>query len=196
MRNHFWSDFGKWALGCVVVLTGACSNPPEYERVEGFPEGMQVDTTQSALADNLEPTKISKQFPAELRIVWDVTKKVARGFKEREGELTLEIDEKQRSIHLSGTHRADETKGYSADVVRIRGWKDQFHITVEALDRSRTNVTVSRTVVGIPYFRLCREALVDCGSFYEPEVSNAKIEQWILSEVDKNLESSSMGGTQ
>ena len=195
MRSHFWSDLGKWVLGYMVAFTVACSSPPEYERVEEFPEGMQIDTTQSALAEKLQKTNVSKQYPAEFKIVWDVTTKVAKGFKERDGELTLNIDEKNRTIHLYGIHRPDKTKGYPADVVRMKAWKDQFRITVEALDKTRTNVSVSRTVVGIPYFRLCREALVDCGSFYEPEVSNAKIEQWILTQIDENLRSPSRGGT-
>lgn len=195
MRSFFRFVFGKWALGCVAAFAVACSSPPEYERVEEFPDGMQVDATQSALAEKLHTTNVSKQYPADIKIVWDVTTKVAKGFKERDGELRLDIDEKNRTIHLHGTHRTDKTKGNSADVARIKGWKDQFRITVESLDKTRTNVSVSRTVVGIPYFRLCREALVDCGSFYEPEVSNAKIEQWILTQIDEHLRSSSLGGT-
>ena len=195
MPSQFWSDFGKWALGSVVVFTVACSNPPEYERVEEFPEGMQIDSAKSALTDKLETTSVSNRYQADYEEVWAVTTEVANGFKKRHEASSMEISEKTGTIVLQGTHRVDRTKEGMADVERIRRWKDIFQIKVKSLDSTRTMVTVSRTVVGIPYFRLCREALVDCGSFYEPEVSNAKIEQWILTQIDESLRSSSLGGT-
>ncbi len=190
MRSHFWSNFGKYALGCVVAFTMACSSPPEYERVEEFPEGMQIDSAKSALSEKLETTSVSKRYQADYEGVWAVTMDVAKGFKKRYEASTMEISEKTGTIELHGTHRVDRSKEEMADVERIRRWKDIFQIKVESIDSDRTMVTVSRTVVGIPFFRLCGKALVDCGSFYEPEVSNAKIEQWILTQIKDNLGSS------
>ena len=90
----------------------------------------------------------------------------------------------------------DRSKEYNPDAERIEGWKDEFLIKVEALDSNRTKVTVSRKVVGIPSFRLCGDDLVQCGSLYEPEVYNAKIEDWILTKIEDDLASTASGSTQ
>ncbi len=105
----------------------------------------------------------------------------------------MRIDEQNGSIELRDTHRVDKTKEYNPDAERIQGWKDEFLIKVEALDTNRTMVTVSRKVVGIPTFRLCGDDLVQCGALYEPEVSNAQIEDWILTKIEDDLASSASG---
>ena len=177
-------------LGCVLGLLGSCSSDREFERVEKYPEGMQIDSTASAFSsDKLHTTRVSDRYPAGYNEVWAATKRVARHFEKLYGEQVVKIDEKDGRIEMRGKHRVNKTKEYNPDAERIEGWKDEFLIKVVALDPTRTKVTVSRTVVGIPSFRICPDDLVQCGGLYEPEVSNAKIEDWILTKIEDDLAS-------
>ena len=195
-RRTSWTDRKLVLFACLLGLLGACSSQPEFERVEEYPEGMQVDQAKSAFANKLQTTTVSDQYPAGYDEVWAATKRVAHHFEKLHGKPVIRIDEKNGSIELRDTHRVDKSKGYNPDAERIQGWKDEFLIKVEALDSNRTKVTVSRKVVGIPTFRLCGDDLVQCGALYEPEVSNAKIEDWILTKIEDDVASTAGPSTQ
>jgi len=195
-QNKSWTKWGLLVGGCVLGLSGACSSQQEFERVEDYPEGMQIDTAKSAWSNKLQTTTVSDRYPAGYDVVWAATKRVAYHFKKLQRKPVMRIDENNGSIELRDTHRMDRSKEYNPDAERIEGWKDEFLIKVEALDSNRTKVTVSRKVVGIPSFRLCGDDLVQCGSLYEPEVSNAKIEDWILTKIEDDLASTASGSTQ
>ena len=185
-----WTDLGLLVTGCLLSLSGACSSQPEFERVEEYPEGIQVDSAASAWSNKLHSSNVSDRYPAGYEKVWAATKRVAQHFENLHGKPVMRIDEKQGRIELRDTHRVDRSKEYNPDALRIQGWKDEFLIKVEALDPNRTKVTVSRTVVGIPAFRICEDVLVSCGALYEPEVSNTRIEDWILTKIEDDLASS------
>lgn len=189
LRNKSWTNWGILVCVCVLGLSGACSSQPEFERVEEYPEGIQVDSVASALSNKLHTTNVSDRYAAGYDEVWAATKRVAHHFEKLHGKPVMRIEEKDGTIELRQTHRMDKTKGYNPDAERIEGWKDEFLIKVEALNSTRTKVTVSRKVVGIPSFRLCGDDLVQCGALYEPEVSNAKIEDWILTKIEDDLAS-------
>ncbi|MDX1411678.1 MAG: hypothetical protein R3351_05945, partial [Nitrospirales bacterium] len=188
-HGKLWANWGTLACACVLGLSGACSSQPEFERVEEYPEGMQIDTAKSAFSNKLQTTTVSDRYPAGFDAVWAATKRVAHHFEKLHGKPVMRIDENNRSIELRDIHKVDRSKGYNPDAERIEGWKDEFLIKVVALDSNQTQVTVSRKVVGIPSFRLCGDDLVQCGSLYEPEVSNAKIEEWILTKIEDDLAS-------
>ena len=76
---------------------------------------------------------------------------------------------------------------YDPDELRLRGWIDEFRFQVTALSADRTKVTVARTVRGIPGFWICPYTLAACGKGYEPEVSNGKLEDWILTQIEDDL---------
>jgi hypothetical protein len=76
---------------------------------------------------------------------------------------------------------------FDPDDLRLRGWIDEFVFQVTALSANRTKVTVARTVRGIAAFRLCPYTLAACTKGYEPEVSNGKIEDWILTRIEDDL---------
>lgn len=187
--------WGMLIIGCIFGLSGACSGQQEFKHVEEYPEGIQIDPTKSALASKLETTTVSDRYPAGYDEVWAATKRVAQHFEKLHGRPVMRVDEENGQIELRDTHRVDRTGGYNPDAERIEGWKDEFLIKVEALDSNRTKVTVSRKVVGIPSFRLCGDDLVQCGALYEPEVSNAEIEDWILTKIEDDLASSGGGST-
>jgi len=189
LRNKSWTNWGILVCVCVLGLSGACSSQPEFERVEEYPEGIQIDSMASALSNKLHTTNVSDRYAAGYDEVWAATKRVAHHFEKLHGKPVMRIEEKDGTIELRDTHRVDKTKGYNPDAERIEGWKDEFLIKVEALNSTRTKVTVSRKVVGIPSFRLCGDDLVQCGALYEPEVSNVKIEDWILTKIEDDLAS-------
>ena len=192
-----WWTNRKWVwCACLLGLLGACSSQPEFERVEEYPEGMQIDTGKSAFADKLETTTVSDQYHAGYDEVWAATKRVAHHFEKLHGKPVMRINEKNGTIEIRETHRIDKTKEYNPDAERIQGWKDEFLIKVQSIDSNRSKVTVSRKVVGIPTFRLCGDDLVQCGALYEPEVSNAKIEDWILTKIEDDLASTAGRSTQ
>ena len=188
-QNQLWTDTRLLICACVFGLLGACSGQQEFERVEEYPEGMQIDTGKSAFSNKLQTTTVSDLYHAGFDAVWAATKRVAHHFEKLHGKPVIQIDEKNGSIELRDTHRMNRSKGYNPDAERIEGWKDEFLIKVVALDSNKTKVTVSRKVVGIPSFRLCGDDLVQCGALYEPEVSNAKIEDWILTKIEDDLAS-------
>jgi len=189
LRVRTWMNWRMLVWCCVLGLMGACSSQPEFERVEEYPEGMQIDSTASAWSNKLHTTKVSDRYPAAYNEVWAATKRVAHHFEKLHGKPVMRIEEKDGTIELRDVHRVNKTKAYNPDAERIEGWKDEFLITVVALDSARTKVTVARTVVGIPSFRICRDVLVQCGGLYEPEVSNAQIEDWILTKIEDDLAS-------
>ena len=194
-HSKLLANWGTLACACVLGLSGACSSEKEFERVEEYPEGMQIDTAKSAFSNKLQTTTVSDRYSANSDAVWAATKRVAHHFEKLHGKPVMRINENNRSIELRDIHKVDRSKGYNPDAERIEGWKDEFLIKVVALDGNRTQVTVSRKVVGIPSFRLCGDDLVQCGSLYEPEVSNAKIEEWILTKIEDDLASTAGGST-
>ena len=189
LQRTTWAQWGILVGVCVLGLSGACSSEKEFERVEEYPEGMQIDPAKSAWTNKLQTTTVSDQYHAGYDTVWAATKRVAHHFEKLHGKPVMQIDENNGSIELRDTHRVNRSKEYNPDAERIEGWKDEFLIKVEALATNRTKVTVSRKVVGIPSFRLCGDDLVQCGALYEPEVSNAKIEEWILTKIEDDLAS-------
>lgn len=196
LRNKSWTNWGILVCVWVLGLSGACSSQQEFQRVEEYPEGMQIDSAASAWSNKLHTTNVSDRYGAGYDEVWAATKRVAHHFEKLHGKPVMRIKEKDGTIELRDTHRVDKTKAYNPDAERIEGWKDEFLIKVEALDSTRTKVTVSRKVVGIPSFRLCGDDLVQCGALYEPEVSNVKIEDWILTKIEDDLASTGSGATQ
>ena len=187
MQEKVWMVLGLLAI--FLVLEGGCTSQPDFQRVEEYPEGMQIDTTASAWSNKLHTTRVSDRYSAGFDEVWAATKRVAQHFEKLHGEPIVKISEKDGRIEMRGQHRVNRAKEYNPDAERIEGWKDEFLIKVVALDRTRTKVTISRTVVGIPSFRICRDVLVQCGELYEPEVSNAKIEDWFLTKIEDDLAS-------
>ena len=79
-QNKSWADCGTLVLACVLGLSGACSSQQEFERVEEFPEGMQIDSAKSAWSNKLQTTTISDRYPAGYDAVWAATKRVAHLF--------------------------------------------------------------------------------------------------------------------
>jgi len=144
LRNKSWTNWGVLVCVCVLGLSGACSSQPEFERVEEYPEGIQTDSVASALSNKLHTTTVSDRYAAGYDEVWAATKRVAHHFEKLHGKPVMRIEEKDGTIELRETHRMDKTKGYNPDAERIEGWKDEFLIKVEALNRTRTKVTVSR----------------------------------------------------
>jgi hypothetical protein len=85
----------------------------------------------------------------------------------------------------TGTHGSLRRAGAS----RLAGWKDEFLIQVIAISERRTTVTVSRTVLALPRFRFCIYVAAMCErGTYEPEVSNGRIENWVLTQITDELE--------
>jgi hypothetical protein len=176
-----------WA--CLAVLTG-CTARQEYHRVEQAPKGIQIDDLASARSGTPHRSRISNRYPAPYEQVWQAALAVVPKL-EQLGELPVSKSDKATGrIEVRETHRTDQGEPQrSAEELAFRGWKDDFLIEIQALSADETQITVRRTVLGIPGFRACRghRGCLHPRRGYEPEESNGEIEEWFLTQVENEL---------
>ncbi len=180
IRRTAWLCLGAAALaGCAGE---------QFERVEERPEGIQIEDIASGVVSRSHASEVTDRYDASYAVVWDSTVRVARRVEALGVEPVLRLDPAHGHISLRESHvMSQEETDYDPDQLRLRGWIDEFQFQVTALSNDRTKVTVSRTVRGIPGFRLCAYVLSSCGNLFEPEVSNGKIEDWILTQIEDGL---------
>lgn len=179
------------ALGTISMgwLT-ACVTDPSFERVEAFPKGPQVNQAASAFSGGVHTSHISDRYAAPYEVVWDAAKRVIERVEQTGIRPTATFDHEKGVILLTEDHREDEAKTMdNPDTLRIKGWMDEFRIEVITLSSTQTKVIVSRKVLGIPIDRLCLNSPSVCRARtnYEPEVSNGRIEDWILTQIEDDV---------
>ena len=156
--------------------------------MEQVPEGMQINELASASARQLHRSRVSDRFAAPYEVVWDAVVRVVPKL-EQLGEMPLSTyDKRHGRIEVRETHtsRQDDSDATAEDRA-FRGWKDDFVIEVSRVSDMDTKITVHRTVLGLPGFRACRFHRICTRRNYEPEVSNGRIENWFLTQVEDEL---------
>jgi hypothetical protein len=183
-----WTDVMQAALGAFSVgMLVACSGERAFQRVEDFPAGPQIDYTASAFGTGVRTTHVSDRYHSPYEAVWLATKRVVERVEQTGIKPKVSFDESKGLIVLTEDHRDDAAKTMNnPDRLRIKGWRDEIRIEVVKVSDDRTKVTVSRTVLGMPYDKICLDRTRTCKDPipYEPEVSNGKVEDWILTQIE------------
>lgn len=168
-------------------LLAACSGEQRFQRVEEFPRGPQINYAASSFLTQVHTTHVGDRYTAPYEVVWAAAKRVVERVEQTGIKPKVSLDEEKGLIILTTDHRDEEAKTmFNPDPLRIKGWRDEFRIEVVKLPDARTKAVVSRTVLGIPYDRRCPDRTLECPTpiIYEPEVSNGKIENWILTQIE------------
>ena len=171
-------------------LFAACSIEKPFERVEEFPRGPQINYAASSFLAEVRTTRVSDRYTAPYEVVWAAAKRVMVRVEQTGLKPKISIEEVLGMIVLTMDHKEDEAKTmFNPDPLRIKGWRDEFRIDVIPLTDDRTKAVVSRTVLGVPYDRRCPDRTLECRVpiIYEPEVSNGKIENWILTQIEDEI---------
>lgn len=182
----------------ILSLPIACTPTLRFERVEHFPAGIQIDTLASAWANRFQTSEISVELDVRYGEVWRATQIVARRLEKRVEKPELLIDEAAGTIKLTDEQPLYQNIAPDADGraqvrrpggTRLAGWKDEFVIHVIGTSESRTRVTVSRAVLGMPRYQFCIyvAALCRIGTL-EPEISNGQLENWILTQISDEID--------
>jgi hypothetical protein len=176
-----------WALvlGCALWLAGCASD--QFERVQEMPEGIQIDAVASGWTNRSYASQVSDRYGAPYATVWAATLRVAKRVKQMGVKPAMILDPVHGQIQIRESRMMSQDADYDPDGLRLRGWIDEFRFQVTVVSGDRTKVTVSRTVRGIPSFRICAYVMAACGGGYEPEVSNGKVEDWILTQIEDDL---------
>jgi hypothetical protein len=189
-------DFRLLPLLWLILLSAACANATRLERVDEFPAGIQIATFTSAWMNRLHPSEVSRTFAVRHARAWQTAKAVARRLEARRAKVESRYDEEAGSIRITSEQQIDELSSDEDASIglrkpgrsRLSGWKDEFLIQVTALSAGETRVLVSRTVLGIPRFRFCFHVAAMCElGKYEPEISNGRVEQWVLTQIADEL---------
>lgn len=174
-------------LGLTLSCLGGCAGD-QFERVEERPEGIQIDDVASGWASRSHASQVTDRYDAPYAAVWASTLRVAKQVEAMGVKPAVLVDPARGQIQVRESRVINqEDTDYDPDELRLRAWIDEFRFQVTALSDDRTKVTVSRTVRGIPGFRICAFVVAACGGGYEPEVSNGRIEDWILTQIDDDL---------
>lgn len=186
MEIWTWRWTGALAASSLGLLA-ACSGEQRFQRVEEFPRGPQINYAASSFLTQVHTTHVSDRYTAQYEVVWAATRRVVERVEQTWVKPKVSLDEAMGVIVLTADHREDEAKTmFNPDPLRIKGWRDEFRIEVIELYEDHTKVVVSRTVLGVPYDRRCPDRTLECAKpiIYEPEVSNGKIENWILTQIE------------
>lgn len=175
-----------WIFLSLGPLAGCAAD--HFERVEEQPVGIEISDVASGMATRSYASHVSDRYNAPYATVWAAALRVARRVELMGSKPVLRVDPARGEIAIRENRVVRPDGGdYDPDDLRLRGWIDEFLFQVTALSADRTKVTVARTVRGITAFRLCPYTLAACSSGYEPEVSNGKIEDWILTQIEDDL---------
>jgi hypothetical protein len=183
----------QWVLAfSLSVLLGvtACAGKKRFERVEEFPTGPQINYAASSFFAGVRTSLLSDRYTAPYEVVWAEAKRVMEQLERIGVNPKLSLDEDYGLILLTMDHRDEEAKTmFNPDSLRIRGWRDEFRVEVIKISEDRTKVMVSRTVLGMPYEKRCPDRAEKCPKpiLYQPEVSNEKIESWILTKIQDGV---------
>ena len=179
---------GIVALFSFSLGTQAGCAGDQFERVEQRPEGIQINDVASGWATRSYASQVSDRYDAPYAVVWTATLVVAKRVEQLGVKPAMRLDPAQGEIAVRESRLMNPAEtDYDPDELRLRGWIDEFRFQVTALSADQTKVTVARTVRGIPGFRICPYTLAACGKGYEPEVSNGKLEDWILTQIEDDL---------
>jgi len=181
-----WIAIASLVLLSLGTRTGCAGD--QFERVEQRPEGIQINDVASGWATRSYASEVSDRYDAPYAVVWDATLRMARRVENLGVKPALRLDPARGEIAVRESRLMNPAEtDYEPDELRLRGWIDEFRFQVTALSADQTKVTVARTVRGIPSFRICPYTLAACGKGYEPEVSNGKLEDWILTQIEDDL---------
>jgi hypothetical protein len=179
---------GSTALVLLALGSGVGCVGNGFERVEEQPAGIEINQVASGMASKSYASHVSDRYDAPYETVWAAATRVARRIQQMGVEPALRLDPTRGEIVVRENRVIRQGGGdYDPDDLRLEGWIDEFLFQVTALSPDRTKVTVARTVRGIPRFRICAYTLGACSKGYEPEVSNGKIEDWILTQIEDDL---------
>ena len=179
---------GSAALFFLTLGSLAGCGGDQFERVEQRPEGIQIDDVASGWASQSHTSHVSDRYNAPYATVWAATLRVAQRVEQLGVKPALRLDPARGEIAVRESRLMNQAEtDYDPDELRLRGWIDEFRFQVTALSADQTKVTVARTVRGIPSFRICPYTLAACDKGYEPEVSNGKLEDWILTQIEDDL---------
>lgn len=173
--------------GTGLIAAGGCSDE-KFHRVEQQPEGMQIDPVASGMTNKSHTSHVTDRYNASYADVWAATLRVANRVKQQGVKPVMLADQAKGEIKLRETRLMQRTdEEFDPDELRLRGWVEEFVFQVAAMSNGRCKVTVSRTVRGIPAFRVCGFVQAACASGLEPEVSNGHMEDWILTQIEDDL---------
>lgn len=186
-----------------VVFQFSCAPSYHFERVEAYPGGLQIDELASAYLNKEKPSHVTLNVEAPYEQTWDAARKVAHQLKQIDSasESTVTIDSDSGRIHIEQVHIPEEVAAVRAAggpypknevTYRLREWVSEFYIELTKVSPTNTKVTVSRDVLGVPSMRICAGTLGACRGMYEPEISNGRVENWVLTQLQDLLK----GGAQ
>lgn len=186
---------GMSGLAAVQLLVHiACAPSYHFEREEVYPGGLQIDDLASAYLNEEKPSHVVLDVEAPFEETWNAAKQVARRFDQLEAraESTVTIDAASGRIRIEQVHAPEELAaaraaggaGVRTGVgSRFREWISELSIELTRVSPTDTKVTVSRVVLGVPSIRICVGTISVCRGMYEPEISNGRVENWVLTQL-------------
>jgi hypothetical protein len=170
---------------CPLVFSQKNQKQEKHFTVErAYPDGKQTSFagTIGDIWSNQNGIRSEKHlFPKSYDEVWEAAKQAAQKFS-RIGKRPLKIDEEMRRISNSNIERARNEK----DTLIQTSWIDEITTEVTYIDQAQTKVIVSRKVLEIQTDRYGKKA-------WGNVASNGKIERWILTQIEDEINNGSRG---
>jgi len=177
----------------VVLIISACplifsqenqKQNKHFERVTAYPDGKQTSLGGTIIGPITTPNGVKTErylFAKSYDEVWDATKQATQEFS-KIGKRPLKTDEEMRRISNSNIEKARNEK----DTLLQTSWIDEVMTEVTYIDKTHTRVTVSRKVL---------EIKTDSNGkrYWATVMSNGKIERWILTQIEDEINNGSYG---
>lgn len=173
---------------CSTVFSQENTKPQKHFKVErAYPDGKQ--TSLAGTLGNIwtNPNGVNTEkytFSNSYQQVWNAAKRAAEEFS-RIGKRPINIEHDKGRISNSNI---EDARNQRPSIIPVT-WVDEIITEVTQIDKNRTKVSVSRKVL-----ELQKDTRGNVG--WTSIASNGKIERWILTQIEDEINNGSSGSTQ